>query len=156
MGSKMTEQNHAEPPGSWFWALIQVEYGQDTAQARGGEEMFNCQRFASSLQAHITMHGFSLREAATRSGVSASTLSRLLQGVTPSMEIFCLLCSWMQMHPGAFFEMPEATTLAQVLLSPLALAINALRSDERLPADACEKLIELITAAYNCLREGRT
>lgn len=114
--------------------------------------MFNRQLCASHLEAHITGHGFSLREAARRSGVSASTLSRLLRGESPDMETFAILCGWMRLPPGVFFEVPDLPALVQGV-TPLAQAIYALRSDELLAGEVRERLVDLLKATYHCLVE---
>lgn len=119
--------------------------------------MFNRQLFAASLEAYITQHHLSLRQSATRSGVSASTLSRLLHGEMPDMESFGRLCAWQLQHPGTFFTVPERSSAKWIAQSsyppPLALAIYAMYGDSQLPPEAKEKLVELVKAAYRCFVE---
>lgn len=114
--------------------------------------MFNRQLFAASLEAKLARNKLSLREAARQCGVSASTLSRLLRCELPDMDSFGLLCGWMRTRPDVFFVEAELLPLAQHV-TPLALVTSALRSDEALPDEAREKLVELMKVAYSCLTE---
>ncbi len=54
--------------------------------------MFNHQLFAASLDAYLAPRKLSLRDAAKLCGVSASTLSRLVHGEVPDLEVFDRLC----------------------------------------------------------------
>ena len=65
---------------------------------------FNQQVFRAHLQMTLQQSHLSLREAAKRSGVSASTWSRLLNGETPDMETFATLTQWLQADVSAFFD----------------------------------------------------
>ena len=65
---------------------------------------FNHQVFRAHLQSALLQHHLSLRDAAKRSGVSASTLSRLVNGETPDMETFATLVEWLQADTRAFFD----------------------------------------------------
>lgn len=65
---------------------------------------FDQQTFRTHLQATLLQHHLSLREAARKSGVSASTLSRLVNGETPDMETFALLIKWLECDPNIFFN----------------------------------------------------
>lgn len=46
----------------------------------------------------------SLREIADKVGVSASTLSRIDNGVTPDMAVFIAICEACEFEPGIFFR----------------------------------------------------
>jgi transcriptional regulator with XRE-family HTH domain len=65
---------------------------------------FNRQVFRAHLQSALLQHHLSLRDAAKRSGISASTLSRLVNGETPDMETFAALVEWLQADTSAFFD----------------------------------------------------
>ncbi|HLZ64371.1 MAG TPA: helix-turn-helix transcriptional regulator [Ktedonosporobacter sp.] len=65
---------------------------------------FNHQVFRAHLQAALLQNHLSLRDAAKHSGVSASTLSRLVNGETPDMETFAALVSWLRADARAFFD----------------------------------------------------
>lgn len=117
--------------------------------------MFNRELFDAALAAYLATHKLSLREAARSSGVSASTLSRLVNGEAPDIENFGRLCLWMGQLPGAFFSRPEVTSAEWLAQSsypqPLALAIYALLGDTQLPLEGKKKLVELVKVAYACL-----
>jgi transcriptional regulator with XRE-family HTH domain len=111
--------------------------------------MFNRDLFAATLKAYLASHNnLSLREAGRRSGVSASTLSRIMTGEMPDIDSFGKLCAWIRQVPGTFFVVPEGHAPYP---SPLAMAIYALSGDQCLPAEAREKLVDLVKVAYQCL-----
>ena len=114
--------------------------------------MFDRQLFAASLEAKLTRNKLSLREAAKQCGVSASTLSRLLRGESPDIEIFGTLCEWMGESPGAFFSASGSRPQAQGATS-LGLAMSALRSDEHLPVEVREALVDLVKVVYSLGQE---
>src|SRR5579859_2074884 len=75
------------------------------ADQEGKKEVsFNHQVFRAHLQAALLQNHLSLRDAAKHSGVSASTLSRLVNGETPDMETFAALVSWLRADTRAFFD----------------------------------------------------
>lgn len=59
--------------------------------------------FSDMLQSHGA--GYSLREIADLTGVSAPTLSRLERnGTTPDLETFFALCVWLDVSPAFFMR----------------------------------------------------
>lgn len=117
--------------------------------------MFNRQLFAASLETHIANRKLSLRQAATESGVSASTLSRLLRGELPDMESFEKLAAWLQRDPGVFFTLPERLVAQAHEPDTVPQIVTLLRMDRTLPTEARERLADLVKAAYQCLaRDG--
>ena len=59
-----------------------------------------------------------LRDAATESGVSASTLSRVENGKNPDMESFLQLCNWLNIEPAKFFgneQVNQSVDLATII-----------------------------------------
>lgn len=117
--------------------------------------MFDRQCFAAALESHLASHYLPLREAAKQSGISASTLSRLLHGETPDMETFAQLCRWLGVVPGAFFSDVGADS-ARGEITPLAQVLAALRRDPSLPVAARDRLASLVEAAYQCFVEVET
>lgn len=67
------------------------------------EPRFDNALFSDMLQSHGA--GYSLREIADLTGVSAPTLSRLERnGTTPDLETFFALCAWMDVSPACFMR----------------------------------------------------
>ncbi len=90
-----------------------------------------------------------LRETASEIGnVSPSTLSRVESGKMPDLEIFLLLCDWLQVSAAELIrntEEPLAT-----LGTPEAIAIQ-LRADKNLEPAIASALASLVKAAYQDL-----
>ncbi len=64
---------------------------------------FDATLFSDMLQSRGA--GYSLREIADLTGVSAPTLSRLeRKGTTPDLETFFALCAWMDVSPAFFMR----------------------------------------------------
>lgn len=65
--------------------------------------MFLSDTFGSCVWAYCRQNNLSLRTFAEASGVSASTLSRVIQGKSVTLETFSLLCDTMNQNPALFF-----------------------------------------------------
>lgn len=65
---------------------------------------FNRQLFSAAIQARLLQQGLSLREAAKESGVSASTISRLLNGEIPDLGSFQAITCWLQADANMFLD----------------------------------------------------
>src|SRR5437867_1875309 len=68
------------------------------------DRMFNRLLFSATLQSKLLQDGLSLREAAKESGVSASTLSRIINGDALDIDSFAALVCWMESDTNQFFE----------------------------------------------------
>lgn len=103
---------------------------------------FNRQAFRTRLQVAIQQGHFSLREAAKESGVSASTLSRLLNGEMPDMETFATLTRWLQADVSVFFD-HEQRVIEEDETSVWAMLCMAL-VELHMPADFVEALVKMV------------
>lgn len=70
---------------------------------------FDQSHFSAALQQYSK--GLPLRAVAERSGVSASTISRIIRGSLPDLETFVQLCGAMQVEPREFFYSVEVDKL---------------------------------------------
>lgn len=66
------------------------------------EPRFDAALFSDMLQSRGA--GYTLREIAEQTGVSAPTLSRLERGTTPDLETFFALCMWLDVSPAFFMR----------------------------------------------------
>jgi transcriptional regulator with XRE-family HTH domain len=102
---------------------------------------FNHRTFRAYLQATLQQSHLSLRDAARASGVSASTLSRLLNGETPDLETFATLAQWLQVDAGAFFDHEQHATPDEastwVMLYSVCEALE-------MPTDFTEALVKMV------------
>jgi DNA-binding Xre family transcriptional regulator len=65
------------------------------------EYELDLQRLVNELYAHTGKN--SLRDMADECGLSASTLSRMNNGMSPDMATFLQLCAFLDRNPGDFF-----------------------------------------------------
>ena len=94
-----------------------------------------------------------LRETATELGsVSPSTLSRVESGKMPDLEIFLLLCDWLQVPAAELIKNTEEPDPASTLGTPEAIAIQ-LRADKNLDPAIASALASLVKAAYHDLSQ---
>jgi transcriptional regulator with XRE-family HTH domain len=103
----------------------------------------------AALDAARTEKGLSWRQVAKEIGVSASTISRMANGLKPDVTAFAAMTSWLRMpaesffsHPGADAEEPELTAA----LAPLLRARTDLNEQD------VAYLQELIAAAARRFR----
>jgi len=85
-----------------------------------------------------------LREIASITGVSASTISRVERKQIPDLETFLVLCDWLEILPTELIKNTEDKSEQDNSYSICA----KLRSDRRLKPDLAEALAVLIEAAY--------
>ena len=89
------------------------------------------------LAVDLALHGRSLHQVASESGVSSATLSRLLRGVgAPDIETFLALCDWMQRSPLDFVH------LAFVPTESASVEAAALRARIGHTREALEAILE--------------
>lgn len=86
----------------------------------------------------------SLREIASITGISASTISRVEKEQTPDLDTFFTLCNWLHIPPDKFIKNTEHQKEGETFRS----ICTKLRSDKRLNRDIAEALAVLIEAAY--------
>lgn len=93
----------------------------------------------------------SLRQAASEAGVSFSTFTRIEAGAQPDLTSFTLLCSWLGVSPGQFFN-----PVAEREVAPIDEAIAHLSSDPRLAPDAAGKIADVLRSMYDALAKAPT
>ena len=108
--------------------------------------------------------GMSLREVASTTGVSASTLSRVENGVgTPDSATLARLAQWLgvpleRLMSGSLLAAAEATA-DPVVYYPTESTPNIveahLRADKNLKPDTAKALAELFRVAYNQFSAGK-
>jgi transcriptional regulator with XRE-family HTH domain len=103
---------------------------------------FDAARFYQALDVTRAARRLNWKQVAERSGVSASTLTRLAQGKRPDVDSMAALVSWSGLSADDFVggqrEQPEALSQITSLLS----------ADSRLSAESRDAMIGMVTAAY--------
>lgn len=96
---------------------------------------FNVRLFGAALR---TRRGdLGLREVATETGVSASTLSRIENGEIPDLQTFLVLSSWTGWPVAAFFHQDQVRDTVR-------LVEEALREDEVLSPEVIDAFLVLL------------
>lgn len=100
------------------------------------------EELAAMIRARLDQDGLKLRDAATETGVSAATLSRVLNGKLPDTKTFAALVRWLGVSADLFIptRQPRST--------PEAIEAH-LRADRTLPPDVARALADLVRATYS-------
>lgn len=103
---------------------------------------FDAARFYQALDTTRAARRLNWKQVAEKSGVSASTLTRLAQGKRPDVDSMAALVAWSGLSADEFVggrrEIPEALTQITGLLS----------ADARLTPESKDAMIGMVTAAY--------
>ena len=104
--------------------------------------------FAALVDNRVTRDGLSLREAATQAGVSAATLSRVLNKKVPDTITFASLVRWLGVSADLFIERDWE-------VSGLEAIESHLRADRSLPPATAKALASLVRATYSDFAKAR-
>lgn len=96
---------------------------------------------AAMVRARLDQEHLKLRDAAEQTGVSAATLSRVLNNKLPDTKTFAALVRWLGVSADLFIPSNKSSSVPE--------AIEAhLRADRTLPADLARALADLVRATY--------
>jgi transcriptional regulator with XRE-family HTH domain len=99
------------------------------------------EELASMVRARLDQKHLKLRDAAEQTGVSAATLSRVLNNKLPDTKTFAALVRWLGVSADLFIPSNKTASVPE--------AIEAhLRADRTLPADLARALADLVRATY--------
>ena len=114
--------------------------------------VFDALSFYEALERTRQSRSLTWRQVAVKSGVSASTLTRMAQGKRPDVDSLAALAGWAGLNAGDYMR---AQSIDQPEAEPLAMISTYLRSDPRLSSEAATALDEVIKATYERLRKDR-
>lgn len=97
--------------------------------------------------------GLSWRQLAKELDVSASTLSRMANGLRPDVSAFAAMTTWLRMPAESFYRVAASTDEEPELVAQLAPLLRARRD---LKAKDVEYLEELIGGAVRRFRADRS
>lgn len=109
---------------------------------------FDARRFYQALDAARAAGHLNWKQVAERSGVSASTLTRIAQGKRPDVDSMAALVGWSGLSADDFVSGQQ-----RVGAAPLAQITTLLSADASLSSDARDAMIGMVTAAYERLRK---
>jgi transcriptional regulator with XRE-family HTH domain len=112
---------------------------------------FDADAFYSALDAQRVAQRLNWKQVAEKSGISASTLTRMAQGRRPDVDSLAALLSWSGLDATEFVR--TESEQADHGPEPLAMISTYLRSDPNLSQEGATALDELIKATYSRLRK---
>ena len=112
---------------------------------------FDAEAFYAALDAQRQARRLNWKQVAEKSGVSASTLTRMAQGKRPDVNGLAALTVWSGLKPEDFIRSETARSRTE----PLAMISTYLRSDPNLSHEATVALEAVIKATYEQLRSRK-
>lgn len=113
---------------------------------------FDVPALHAALDAERLARNLTWKDVSSRSGVSASTLTRLSQGRRPDVDSLTALTGWLGMSADHFMGIRTRIFGAG---SPLTQISTIIREDPDLNTEAAAALDELVKATYARLRSQR-
>jgi transcriptional regulator with XRE-family HTH domain len=110
---------------------------------------FDVEGFYSALNATRLANQMTWKEVAEKSGVAASTLSRMSQGARPDVDGLAALLKWSKLRAEMFIPgiRPEEA-------APIAKITALIRADPHLTKKNAKLMEEIVVTTYNKLKEG--
>lgn len=96
---------------------------------------------AAMVKARLDQHRLKLRDAAAETGISAATLSRVLNGKLPDTKTFAALVRWLGVSADLFIPTGSAASVPETIEAHL-------RADRTLPPELARALADLVRATY--------
>ena len=112
------------------------------------------QALHAALDAARAEKGLSWRQLAKDLGVSASTISRMANGLKPDVTAFAAMTTWLRMPAETFYVTPQGGR-AQEEPELVASLVPLLRARSDLSGDDVAYLEEVISAAARRFRSER-
>lgn len=113
---------------------------------------FDAMGFYQALDSTRQAKKMTWRQVAAKSGIAASTLTRMAQGKRPDVDSLAALSSWSGLSADDYVRNDEDATTSP---EPLAMISTYLRSDPNLSPEAASALDEVIKATYDRLRSKK-
>lgn len=111
------------------------------------DEPFDNEAFYSALNAVRLSKQMTWKDVAEKSGVNASTLTRIGQGAKPDVNGLASLLTWSNLKAEAFI--PKSRDLK---VEPIAEITALLRADPKLSKQNAKLIEDIIISTYNNLK----
>lgn len=112
---------------------------------------FDNMGFYQALDSERTNRELNWKEVSERSGVSASTLTRLAQGRRPDVDSLAALVNWAGLSADDYLTLPGVIPSTSGSLSKIT---SFLRNDPNLNENGRDAMINMVTAAYMGLKNS--
>jgi transcriptional regulator with XRE-family HTH domain len=113
------------------------------------DKNFDADGFYAALADTVEARKVKWKDVSRRTGVSATTLTRMAQGRKPDAASQAALAAWAGLNPADFVTSPGKRASQE----PLAAALTLLRADPKLQPHAVAALEAIIKTAYKQLRK---
>ena len=113
-------------------------------------DQFNVKMFQSALENVRVSQGLTWKQVAEKSGVSASTLTRISQGKRPDVDSLSALIRWSTLDSRRFVGQPDESADGRDSLAEIGFH---LRADKSLTPEAVDIMEAMIKAAYQQIRK---
>jgi transcriptional regulator with XRE-family HTH domain len=110
---------------------------------------FDGDAFYRALELTVDARSQTWKQVAAKTGVSASTLTRMAQGRRPDAASLAALSAWAGLNPSDFIQAPYKTSQPEAI----AQISTLLRSDPNLDLQSAEALEAIVKAAYERFRK---
>jgi transcriptional regulator with XRE-family HTH domain len=107
---------------------------------------FDARAFYQALDSTRAARSLNWKQVAEKSGVGASTLTRISQGKRPDVDSMAALVSWSGLSADDFVKGPQRQK--PEALSQITSLLNA---DARLSVESRGAMIGMVTAAYQSM-----
>lgn len=111
---------------------------------------FNSEGFYAALDAHRRSKDVTWKKVALKSGVSASTLTRMGQGKRPDVDSLAALAAWSGIDVSKFYRTNSIASGAAGTMSDISAL---LRADPNLQGDAAQMIEKTISSLYEGMRK---
>jgi len=112
---------------------------------------FDAEGFYMALEGVRLSRSVTWKWVALKSGVAASTLTRMGQGKKPDVDGLAALASWAELDVSKFYR-PQPET--SVVSEPLAEISALLRADRNLSGESAKALDSMLKSAYTHMRKS--
>jgi transcriptional regulator with XRE-family HTH domain len=113
---------------------------------------FDMESFYAALDSQRQSQRLTWKQVAAKSGVSASTLTRMAQGRRPDVDSLAGLLSWSGLRSEDFVKGGQEPPTQS---DPLTQITAYLRADRNLTPEGAAALEAIVKAGYESLRQDR-
>lgn len=113
---------------------------------------FDAEGFYAALDAHRRSKDIPWKKVAEKSGVSASTLTRMGQGKRPDVDSLAALATWSSIDVSKFYRDEKSNNESPSTLSEITAL---LRADRNIQGQDAEMMERMISSLYEDMRKRR-
>ena len=117
---------------------------------------FELQAFYRALDGARQSRSVTWKQVAEKSGVPASTLTRMAQGKRPDVDTLARLCQWSGLNPGDYMAAAMNSLKEHPPVDTLAMISTYLSNDPKLDSSSAQAMDILVKSAYENFTKKNT